>query len=308
MSSQEIDLTPDSAGGSGAGGSGGSGSGSKEGGGGGGYVPIGVAETKKHFMILEKKDKGNNKVRCLYCDKEFTGAPVRMRAHLTGDSPGLGVAPCPKAPEEVQAEMRLIDEDVMRARTKKRKMQQLAQLSEQKPGKGTVSGNIKVAFRTLDKAEVDRDVGRFFYATGTPFHVIRSKYFKKMVKSVASFGTSYALPGYNRLRTSMLTQERTDIQQELGSLLENVPVTGCCVTSDGWSDTCNRPLLNILQVTPKGAIFIKSVDTSGETKTGQYIRDALDEVITKIGAEHVVGIITDNGSNCKAAGLLLEHK
>lgn len=298
MSSQEdvVDLTPDSNG------SGASGSGA------GKAVPLGVVETKKHFLILERKEKGNNRVRCLYCDKEFTGAPVRMRAHLTGDSPALGVAACPKVPEDVQAEMRLIDEEVVRVRTKKRKMQQLVQLSEQKPGRPGVSGSIKVAFRQLDKAEVDRDVGRFFYATGTPFHVIRSKYFKRMIKSVSSFGSSYALPGYNRLRTTMLTQERTDIQAELGTLLDNLSVTGCCVTSDGWSDTCNRPLLNILQVMPKGAVFIKSVDTSGELKTGQYISEALDEVITKIGADNVVGIITDNGSNCKAAGLLLQNK
>jgi Protein of unknown function (DUF 659) len=66
--------------------------------------------------------------------------------------------------------------------------------------------------------------------------------------------------------------------------------TGVTVTSDGWSDTCNRPLLNILGVSPTGEVFIAGMDSTGHAKTGRYVADKLIEAIEKIGPEHVVQV------------------
>lgn len=41
---------------------------------------------------------------------------------------------------------------------------------------------------------------------------------------------------------------------------------GCTLAGDGWSDAHKRPLLNVCQVTHKGAIFLSAVDASGKTK------------------------------------------
>ncbi|XP_061367322.1 uncharacterized protein LOC133310406 [Gastrolobium bilobum] len=56
------------------------------------------------------------------------------------------------------------------------------------------------------------------------------------------------------------------------------------------------------------AMFLKSVDCSGETKDRHFIRMLLKEVIQEVGHEKVVQVITDNAANCKGAGHLIEQE
>lgn len=89
---------------------------------------------------------------------------------------------------------------------------------------------------------------------------------------------------------------------------ELVQKVGCTLTSDGWSSTTSRPLLNVLTVTPMGANFLKAVDTSGEVKSGDYIADLLCESIEEIGPENVVQVVTDNASACLLAQQLIAQR
>ena len=59
-------------------------------------------------------------------------------------------------------------------------------------------------------------------------------------------------------------KERTarDVQQ----LLEDTSRTGVALCSDGWSDVTNKPLLNVMVVTTKGAIFDSAINAAGEVK------------------------------------------
>jgi Protein of unknown function (DUF 659) len=66
--------------------------------------------------------------------------------------------------------------------------------------------------------------------------------------------------------------------------------TGLTVTSDGFTDTCSTPLLNIIACSPKGEVFLRAVDTSGETKTGEYISSLLIKEIEDIGPEKVIQV------------------
>jgi hypothetical protein len=48
--------------------------------------------------------------------------------------------------------------------------------------------------------------------------------------------------------------------------------------------------------------FHKSVDATGETQNADFIYSILQEVVVEeVGVEHVVQIVTDNGSNYKKA-------
>jgi hypothetical protein len=49
-------------------------------------------------MILEEKEKGNPKIKCCFCDKEFVGGSARIREHLHGERNAL-IKPCTKVPE-----------------------------------------------------------------------------------------------------------------------------------------------------------------------------------------------------------------
>ena len=38
------------------------------------------------------------------------------------------------------------------------------------------------------------------------------------------------------------------------------------IVSDGWTDIRRRPLINIIAISPKGIMFLKAQDCSGEVK------------------------------------------
>jgi hypothetical protein len=67
-------------------------------------------------------------------------------------------------------------------------------------------------------------------------------------------------------------------------------------------------LINIIATSPKGAMFIKAEDCSGEVKDAQFIADVIIKAIEQIGANRVVQVITDNAPVCKAAGLIIEGR
>jgi hypothetical protein len=59
---------------------------------------------------------------------------------------------------------------------------------------------------------------------------------------------------------------------------------------------------------PKGTVFLASVDTSDISKTADKVCAMLDDVVEIVGEDNVVQIVTDNAANYKAAGDLLMEK
>ncbi len=69
-----------------------------------------------------------------------------------------------------------------------------------------------------------------------------------------------------------------------------------------------RPLLNLLVVSPKGEMFLKAVDTRGETKDAAYIAGQLIDCIREVGADNVIQVVIDSAIVCKATGRLVEQE
>ncbi|PNY17483.1 HAT family dimerization domain containing protein [Trifolium pratense] len=84
--------------------------------------------------------------------------------------------------------------------------------------------------------------------------------------------------------------------------------TGCTIMSDGWTDKRRRTILNFSVNSPKGTVFLKSIDASYITKTADKIFEMIDEVVEQVGEENVVQIVTDNAANYKVAGAMLMYK
>ena len=61
---------------------------------------------------------------------------------------------------------------------------------------------------------------------------------------------------------------------------------------------------------PKGAMFLKAEDCSGEVKDAQFIVDVIIKSIEQeqVGPNKVVQVITNNAPVCKAAGLIIEGR
>ena len=127
-----------------------------------------------------------------------------------------------------------------------------------------------------------------------------------MLKSANEAPRGNKAPGYERVRTTLLDQEVKGIDDQLKPIRDSRIETGVSIVLDGWKDARNRPLINVLVVSPKGAMFLKSVDCEGEFKDGQFIANILIEAIEQVGPRNVVQVITDNAKNCRAVGLLVE--
>mgnify|MGYP002775557581 FL=1 len=63
---------------------------------------------------------------------------------------------------------------------------------------------------------------------------------------------------------------------------------GCTIVSDGWTDTRNRLIINVMASSMYGSIFFKSVDTSDHVKTREYIFNILKDVILEVGPLNVL--------------------
>ena len=164
------------------------------------------------------------------------------------------------------------------------------------------------AYAKVDKASADASVARIFYANGLPFNAARSKEYQAMIDQVTRMPPGHKAPDYNKLRNEMLQTEKDRIEKDLSACVSNSAETGSDLTSDGWTDAAHRPLLNILLVTVQGAQFVQAHDTSGFTKSAEYIAGVLCDAIEAAGSENKVLVITDSAANCKAAGAIVEER
>lgn len=169
--------------------------------------------------------------------------------------------------------------------------------------------SIKEGFNLEYCRMADAIIARMFYTGGIPFNLARNPNYRSSYNFVANHDMGgYVPPGINKLRTTLLQQEKANVERLLEPIKKTWSTKGVTIAADGWSDSQRRPLINFLAVTKSGPIFLKCENTEGKVKTKEYIVGLLVEVIEKVGPKNVVQVITDNAANCKAAGLIVEAK
>ncbi|KAG6759688.1 hypothetical protein POTOM_036173 [Populus tomentosa] len=125
---------------------------------------------------------------------------------------------------------------------------------------------------------------------------------------VAKHGPGFKPPSYHDIREKYLKQEVDHTINLLKEYSLEWKKTGCSIMSDGWTDKKRRSICNFLVNSPKGTVFLSSVDTSNISKTADKVFEMLDAIVERIGEENVVQVVTDNAANYKAAGQLLMGK
>ncbi|XP_073268810.1 uncharacterized protein [Populus alba] len=175
-------------------------------------------------------------------------------------------------------------------------------------GSGSTQTTINQLLKRDVREEACRQIARFFYTSAIPFNCVKNPEFVKALELVAKHGPGFKPPSYHDIREKYLKQE---IDHTI-NLLEEYKVewkkTGCSIMSDGWTDKKRRSICNFLVNSPKGTIFLSSVDTSNISKTADKVFEMLDAIVERIGEENVVQVVTDNAANYKAAGQLLMGK
>ena len=148
---------------------------------------------------------------------------------------------------------------------------------------------IEKAFQNNARHELDSKIPRMFYAGGLPFNFARNPYYRNSYAYAATHSIPGYVPhGYNALRTTLLQKERAFVERLLKPIKDCWLENGVSIVSDGWSDPQRRPLINIMDVSDGGPVFIKAIDGSGEFKDKHYIAGVLKDAIKEIGHEKVV--------------------
>ncbi|KAM0928455.1 hypothetical protein ACQ4PT_002494 [Festuca glaucescens] len=249
---------------------------------------------------------GNEKIICRLCNRDISGSYSRVKSHLLKLG-GCGVKPCPKVTIDVLIQLK--------------GEQDRADASSNMPnniplptdGNGSTrkrkASAIEECFDVDSRSKLDALIARMFYTAGLPFNLARNPWFRQAFMFAANGKLAgYVPPSYNKIRTSLLVQEKTHVERMLQPIKSTWSSKGVSIVSDGWSDPQRRPLLNFMAVTEDGPMFLRAVNTVGDTKSKEYIFEKLVETIDFIGAENVVQVVTDNASNCRGAGLMVEQK
>jgi hypothetical protein len=251
-----------------------------------------------------------------------------LKHHLAGTN--KNVEACPTVPIEVKVQ---VWDVVASLQQKLAKKTQTAEFEEQinviaesadEAGKRKLSADadgasnlfkrknnqttINSIFKKSVREDACMDIASFFYNNAIPFNAVKSEEFMKMCASIARHGMGFKPPSYHEVRVTYLNK-----QVEATKLIveEHKAVwkkTGCTIMTDGWTDRRRRTILNFLVNSPKGTVFLKSIDASDITKTADKVFKMMDEVVDEIGEENVVQVVTDNAANYKAAGELLMQK
>ncbi|KAL5164740.1 hypothetical protein HKD37_18G049995 [Glycine soja] len=227
---------------------------------------------------------GNYEIKCNICDFTFNGSYTR------------GVRVCQKVTIAKLIDLKKIDnEATLRVESlgvdpKKRK-----------------ASSVENAFNLQARETPDHEIARMFYSSGLPFHLARNPHYRKAFAYAANNQISgYQPPGYNKLRTTLLQNERRHVENLLQPIKNAWSQKGVSIVSDGWSDLQRRSLINFMVVTESGPMFLKAIDCSNEIKDKDFIAKHMREVIMEVGHSNVVRIVMDNAAVCKAAGLIIE--
>ncbi|XP_048131980.1 uncharacterized protein LOC115732504 isoform X2 [Rhodamnia argentea] len=270
---------------------------------------------------------GNCSWKCNFCEKDFKSSYTRIRAHLLMIS-GRGIAKCGKVEKQDLLEMERLDKEVndrLQSNAPRNvplppsscssvQMDSTFDSKKRKMGSGSGSGSgsggaIEKAFNISQREHLDHLIARMFYSAGLPFNLANNPYFHEAFTYAANHNIAgYVPPKFNLLRTTLLQKEKANIESLCTPIKKMWKDKGVSIVSDGWSDSQRRPLINFMAVSDGNPMFIKSVDCSNERKDMHFIFNLLKEVIIEVGHENVVQVITDNASNCKGAGQLIEQE
>lgn len=129
-----------------------------------------------------------------------------------------------------------------------------------------------------------------------------------MCGSIGQYGPRYISASYHDLQVPLLEKAK----KKTNSIREKHELAwqeyGCSLMSDGWIDKRKRHLVNFLVNSLAGTFFLESIDILHLAADAQLIANLLEKQIDIIRRNYVVRIVSDNGSNYKAAGRLLMER
>ncbi|KAH7437245.1 hypothetical protein KP509_05G061800 [Ceratopteris richardii] len=179
---------------------------------------------------------------------------------------------------------------------------------------GDAPGHTRTSLTWLKEKQkiADSEITKLVILESLSFNLLNSKQWKATVKAISEVGPcqGWTGPSYSDLRRRKIDEEKKKIDLSLLPMREKWSRYGCTILSDGWRDRKNRSMINILVSCPIGTFFLRAVEVGkkGKKTTGAFIYRHIKKAIEEVGAKNVVQVVTDNASNCRHMGKLLEEE
>lgn len=275
-----------------------------------------TATPLRRYVTMLDNGSSNKWICNFRCKPEpYTGTYSRVRAHLIGLLPGQksqGIAICPKVSREDREKMKSEHDEAKRVFggcTRK------TPISSAIP----VASHVPMASMSMDegrdgsyrlkvssKDEVDGSVARFFYGCGIPINIAKSPFWVDMVRYINEAPKGYEPPSSEKIKTTLLDKEKTQVDQELISIKQQWPTYGVSIVSDGWINVKKESFIKVMAVSERSAMFINGLDCTKDDVSSESITEVLLKAIESVGAFNVMQILTNNVPECKAAGRVIE--
>ncbi|KAH6827133.1 hypothetical protein C2S53_010505 [Perilla frutescens var. hirtella] len=86
-------------------------------------------------------------------------------------------------------------------------------------------------------------------------------------KIIGRYGPGLVPPSMYELRVPLLKKNVDDVNLQMFECKKEWAIKGCSILSDGWRDSvASKEIVNFLVNSPKGSVFLRSVDVSNITK------------------------------------------
>lgn len=281
-------------------------------------------------------DATRQKVRCNYCQREFSGGVYRMKFHLA-QIKNKDIVPCAEVPTDVRDHIQAILCTPKKQKAPKKQKVDLAANYPQPQHSSSASGGMHPDHKSSAQngssspsslfpcpspspqlvtdnnhkqkyEDADKKIAAFFFHNSIPFTATKSIYYQEMVNAIAECGVGYRAPSHEKLSSSLLEKAKADINETYNKLREEWKETGCTILCDSWSDGRSKALLALSVTCPKGTLFLKSIDISGHGDDPHYLFELLESVILEVGINNIVQVITDSTICYIYAGRLLMEK
>ncbi|XP_011628201.1 uncharacterized protein LOC18447366 [Amborella trichopoda] len=285
----------------------------------------------EHCVLV---DATRQKVRCNYCQREFSGGVYRMKFHLA-QIKNKDIVPCSDVPNDVRDLIQSVLNTPRKQKTPKKP--KIEQTPNSPHNSSSASGGFHLNVGSsgqrgstcpsllfphpspsgqpiLDDSqrqkqeEADKKIALFFFHNSIPFSSSKSIYYHGMVDAIADCGVGYRAPSYDRLRTTLLEKVKVEITDSYKTYRDEWRESGCTIMSDGWTDGRSKFLIVFSVACPRGTLFLKSVDASAHVDDAHYLFELLESVVLEVGLEYIVQVITDSAANYVYAGRLLTAK
>ncbi|CAB4279775.1 unnamed protein product [Prunus armeniaca] len=261
----------------------------------------------EHCILV---DATKQKVRCNYCQREFSGGVYRMKFHLA-QIKNKDIVPCTEVPTDVRDHILSILSTPKKQKTPKKPKVDKALAANGQQNSSSASGGFQPNHGS--SGQNGSTCPSLLFACPSPIaHLpvddVQKQKQDEMVDAVAECGVDYKAPSYESLRSTLLEKVKGDIHDCYKKYRDEWKETGCTILCDSWSDDRNKSLLIFSVTYPKGTLFLKSVDVSGCEDDATYLFELIESVVLEVGVEHVVQVITNTSASYVYAGRLLMAK